>query len=133
MNMVNSLLLRIHLSGEVYGWDKERTEYVKDAVRIYKEIRGDISTSVPFYPLGIPQYDGEFMCAAYDNEKTAKMAVWRMDTDKDSIHVPLDFKVKSAKILYPVVKNGSVTVNCEGVKVTLDKKYTAAIIEIIKE
>ena len=133
MNMVNSMLLRIHLSGEVYGWDNKRAMYVKDAVKIYKEIRGDIPKSIPFYPLGIPQYDGEFMCAAYDNEKTAKVAVWRMDTDKDSIHIPLDFKAKNAKILYPVVKNGSVNLSPDGLSVTLNERYTAAVIEITKE
>ena len=56
-----------------------------------------------------------------------------MDTDKKDLHVPLDFKVSGAKILYPVVENGSVTVNGDGVSVRFNEKYTAMVIEITKE
>ena len=35
MNMVNSMMQRVHLSGEVYGWNDEQLNEVKKAISGY--------------------------------------------------------------------------------------------------
>ena len=130
MNMVSSMQKRIHLSGQVYGWTPEETELVKEAVRVYKEIREDIPKSIPFYPLGIPHYDSEFLCEACRTENKARIALWRMETDKESINIPLK-GAKCAKILYPSAKNGDIILNDGVLSVKLDRPLTAMLIEIL--
>ena len=130
MNMVSSMQKRIHLSGQVYGWTPEETELVKEAVRVYKEIREDIPKSIPFYPLGIPHYDSEFLCEACRTDNKARIALWRMVTDKESINIPLK-GAKCAKILYPSAKNGDIIINNGVLSVKLDRPLTAMLIEIL--
>ncbi|MBQ9744550.1 MAG: alpha-galactosidase [Clostridia bacterium] len=133
MNMVNSMLKRIHLSGQVYGWTPEETELVKDAIRVYKNIRSVIPKSIPFYPLGIPQYDGEFLCEAYKFEGSVHMAVWRMETDCDTVTIPLNKKIRDAKILYPLNNNSEIKITENTVTVKLYEKLTASVFKLYTE
>lgn len=133
MNMVNSMMQRVHLSGEVYGWDNEQLNEVKKAISCYKSIREDIKESLPFYPLGIPQYTDKFMCAAYKCKSCIRMALWRMDTEEKDIVIPFENKIISAKAIYPLDFEGEVVINNSTLKVTMPREYTAAIIEIVKE
>ena len=133
MNMVNSMMQRVHLSGEVYGWNDEQLNEVKKAISVYKSIRNDIAESLPFYPLGIPQYTDKFMCAAYKCKDCIRMAVWRMDTEEKEITIPLNSKIACARVIYPFDFEGDLSFKGSSLKVTMPREYTAAIIEIITE
>lgn len=133
MNMVSSMLLRVHLSGEVYGWAPEQAEAVKEAISVYKKIRNGIKNSIPFYPIGIPQDGDELMCASYKEGKTIRMAVWRMDGEKSKLLIPFDKKIQDAKILYPLNKNSEIKIADGGVYVELYEKLTAAVFELTTE
>ena len=130
VNMVNSILKRIHLSGEIQAWSEEQEKIVKEALDLYKEIRKDIPKSIPFYPLGMPEYSSKWKCEAYKTDSKIRMAVWRLDDENNTIKIPLDNQVKSAKIIYPSANNGEVTATENGVTVTLDRQNTAALIEV---
>lgn len=129
VNMVNSLLKRIHLSGEIQGWDEEQFALVKEAVNLHKRIRKDIPKSVPFYPLGMPKYENTWMCEGYKFDNTVRLAVWRMDENKDTLSVPLNKKIKDAKILYPSDCQGNVSFANDTLSVTLNSKLSAVVIE----
>ena len=133
MNMVSSMLLRVHLSGEVYGWTPEQAETVKEAISVYKKIRNGIKNSIPYYPIGIAHDGDEIMCAAYKDGKTVRMAVWRMDGEKDTVFIPFGKKIKDAKILYPSKINSEIKIAEGGVSVKLYEKLTAAVFEISAE
>ena len=131
VNMVNSLLKRIHLSGEIQAWDDRQFALVKEAIDLHKQIRADIPKSIPFYPFGMPQYSQKWMCEAYKLESKIRMAVWRMDEEKSALSIPLEKEIKSAKILYPSKCDGELTFSGSTLAVSLDRCNTACIIEII--
>ena len=130
VNMVNSMLKRVHLSGEVFGWNDNQVALVRDAIKCYKSIRQDIPVSVPFYPLGIPKYTDDIMCEAYYTDKHIRMAVWRMETDISKVKIPLSNEIKDAKIIYPSSPKASVCIADGGVEVTLSEPLYAVIIEL---
>lgn len=130
VNMVNSLLKRVHLSGEIQAWDEEQTALVKEALDLHKKIRCDIPKSIPFWPLGMPQYSDTWMCEAYKLPHKIRMAIWRMDEQKASIKIPLGCGIKDAKILYPSHCDGKITPQGNDLTVTLNSPCTAAVIEI---
>ena len=129
VNMVNSILKRVHLSGEIQAWNKEQFALVKEGLDLHKKIRADIPKSMPFYPLGMPKYENKWLCEGYLLPDKIRLGVWRMDENNSSFSIPLDRKIKSAKILYPSVCDGSVTVEDTGIKVTLNSPCTACVIE----
>ena len=128
INMVNSMLLRMHLSGEVMNLSDEQKSLVIDGVKKYKEIRKYISEAIPFYPLGLPKYHGEWQCAGYRNDSKVFLAVWRMDSDQNEITIPL--KANKANIVYGLKDIGVCTINDDNVLVKINQKNNAIIIEL---
>ena len=130
VNMVSSLLKRVHLSGEIQAWDDEQFNLVKEALEVHKQIRADIPKSIPFYPLGMPQYSQNWMCEAYLLPNKIRMAVWRMDDHCDTIKIPLGNEIKGCKILYPSSCNGKISACGTELLVTLNDKCSAMVIEV---
>lgn len=130
LNMVNTLLQRIHLSGEIWGWTPEVAATVKEAVALYKQYRLEIPKAIPFYPLGIPQYTDGWLVSAYRYSDCIRMAIWRMDTDEAKKEIPLSDAVHSIKLLYPSNSRGEASVTDTGITVSLPKRNTAMLLEL---
>lgn len=131
INMVNSMMIRVHLSGEVNNLSEEQRTIVKDGVKKYKEIRKYIPKATPFYPLGIPQYNGEWQCVGYTSAEKVFLTVWRMDSETDKISIPV--AVSKASIIYGADDVGICSISDNGVSVQIKEKYNAIIIEAEKD
>jgi alpha-galactosidase len=131
MNMTSAMMQRMHLSGDVMKWNEETKALVKEGVAAYKATRADIDSAIPYYPLGeIPSYDDKWLCTAYKCADCTRLIVWRLESDDDSIIIPINFAYDSVKILYPsnhkceIEKgNGNITAN-------LPEKLTAVFLEL---
>ncbi|MBQ6675049.1 MAG: alpha-galactosidase [Ruminococcus sp.] len=107
-NMVNAMLLRIHQSGHLAYISEESGALVKEAIRLYRQIRRDIRTAVPFWPIGMSQFDDDFTALGLRNEDdSAYIAVWRREGGRDEVRLPvgfmgaLDIKSVRAECIYP--------------------------------
>lgn len=130
MNMVNALLQRIHLSGQIFGWNEEQMAYVKEAIEVYKSYRHEIPESIPFYPTGIPHASDKFFCSAYKTPSCIRLGAWRMDSESDTFFIPLDTEYANARVRYPLDNGASVTRVEGGINVTLPEQFTAVIVEV---
>ena len=131
-NMVNSMVGRIHLSGEIAGLSSENFELVKKAVECYKQNRDEIPRSIPFYPIGLPSFCDGWMCFAQKGELETRVFVWRMDSDKNEIYIPLYMDIQNVNVAYPL--NGSCRVIAEdgGIRISMNEKISAAIISVVE-
>lgn len=100
MNMVNSLLLRVHQSGHLAELSEERFTLVQEGIALYKSFRQQIPHLEPFWPLGMPSFSSPWLAFGLRNEDEAWLAVWRMESEQDSITLPLD-SVTQASCVYP--------------------------------
>ena len=130
MNMINAMLCRIHLSGKIFAWNEEQMALVKEALSIYKSYRHEIPQAVPFYPLGLPTSSDELFCAAYRYPSCIRLAVWRLDSEKSDIFIPIETHFDSVKIVYPSTGTASVTIAESGINLSLPQKNSAVLIEI---
>lgn len=130
MNMVNSLLQRIHLSGKIFDWNHEQMSLVKEAIAYYKTYRHDMPLAIPFYPLGIPEFSDKLFCSAYKYPSCLRLGVWRTDSGAESICIPLDTEYKNARIAYPSECAAKVKRTPDGIQVTLPEQFSAVIIEV---
>jgi hypothetical protein len=78
----------------------------------------------------MPKYSKKWMCEAYKLPSKIRLAVWRMDENKDTVSLPLGVNIKSAKILYPSRCDGEVKFDGTSLSVTLNSPCTAAVIEV---
>ncbi|MDP4099086.1 alpha-galactosidase [Paenibacillus sp. P96] len=103
-NMVNALLLRVHQSGHLAELSPRRKALVKEALDVYKTIRQDIREALPFWPLGLPTPQDDWISLGLRSGNKRYVAVWRTGGEKETVVLPLDeLKGKSADIrcLYP--------------------------------
>ncbi len=130
MNMVNALLQRIHLSGQIFGWNEEQMSYVKEAIEVYKSYRHEIPESIPFYPLGIPHASDKAFCSAYRTPSCIRLGIWRIDSESNTLFIPLDSEKQNVRVRYPL-DNGAEVERVEGgINVTLPEQFTAVIVEV---
>ena len=87
-NMVNALLLRVHQSGHLAELSPRRRELVKEALDYYKVIRSDIPHSTPFWPIGLPDSQGEWVSFGLKRGDRRYLAVWRIAGNAVSINLP---------------------------------------------
>lgn len=89
-NMVNAMLLRIHQSGHLVSLDEKRKRLVKEGIRVYKSIRGDIRHMVPFWPLGIADEEDVWVSLGLKSEEKAYLAVWKRMEGAGEIKLPVE-------------------------------------------
>jgi alpha-galactosidase len=90
-NMVNALLLRVHQSGHLAELSPRRRELVKEALDYYKSIRADIPEALPFWPLGLPTQQDDWISLGLRRGNRIYLAVWRVRGDGEEVRLPLGF------------------------------------------
>ena len=126
-NMINSMLIRVHLSGDVANLTEKQFSDVKEGIKVYKEIRNHIPDFLPFYPLGLNTYQKPFAAIGYKAKDKRYLAVWKMDTDEQSIEIPLE-NPKNAKLLYPLDTDARLQINDNGITLNMPSKFSAVLI-----
>lgn len=136
-NMVNAMLLRVHQSGHLNVLSRERKDLVKEGLDYYKTIRHDIKEAVPFWPLGLSQFNDEWVSLGLRAEKKIYLAVWRRAGKQAQISLPLPLSKKEAKGLkvrcaYPSYSTSSFAWNpaSGALSVELEKENMARLLEI---
>ena len=103
-NMVNAMLLRIHQSGHLARLDDVRLKLVQEGIETYKQIRPDLATGFPFWPIGLSSFSDEWSALGMKHEGTIYLAVWRRNgnTPVKTLPIPsLRGKNINVRILYP--------------------------------
>jgi alpha-galactosidase len=111
-NMVNALLLRIHQSGHLAELSPRRRELVKEALDYYKTIRADIPEAVPFWPIGLPTQQADWISFGLRRDDRIYLAVWRIAGGNSEIKLPLDGLVGKGvdvKCAYPLESDSEVS------------------------
>lgn len=101
-NMVNAMLLRIHQSGHLAEISSDGFALVQEGIQIYKQIRNDIPSALPFWPLGTPAYTDGWIAFGLHCEEKSYLAVWRLSGEEECV-IPLSEQKKFKKVnfIYP--------------------------------
>jgi alpha-galactosidase len=136
-NMVSALLLRIHQAGRIDLISPENLALVKEANAYYKKIRPDLTRSLPFWPLGLPSFESEWMSLGLRGPNTDRLAIWRMNSARETCELSVPHRKENkctVRCAYPT--NTSTTVNWNSergiLSVTMPTPYSAGIIEFLK-
>ncbi|MEV0218381.1 alpha-galactosidase [Streptomyces sp. NPDC050704] len=100
-----ALLGRIHLSGHLDRMSEHQLALVRDAVAVYKTVRGDLAEAVPFWPLGLPGWTDGWLALGMrvPGGRTSYLSVWRRGGESE-IRLPVGHlagRQVSAEILHP--------------------------------
>lgn len=101
--VVNSILGRVHLSGRIDLLNDQQLQVVIEGCKVYKKIRHHIKESVPFWPLGLGQWNEHWVVLGLQAGKHIYLGVWRRGGEtKCNIPLPQVSSAKaSVETLYP--------------------------------
>jgi alpha-galactosidase len=140
-NMVNALLLRIHLSGHLARMEPQRRELIREAIDYYKEIRTSIAEAVPFWPLGLPRHDSGWTALGLQSGRKVWLAVWRLGGGEEEIRLPLPNLAEGRpgqtvlRCAYPAQGDGQwIWDDSDGLMyIRLQRTYMARLFELVLE
>ncbi|MBL8160953.1 MAG: alpha-galactosidase [Anaerolineae bacterium] len=90
-NLVNGMLMRIHLSGQLDRLSDEMVSLVHDGLDFYRQMRASIPDADLIFPLGLPTASSTWLCLGLLSASRAWLAVWRLDSDDEICHIELPF------------------------------------------
>ncbi|MBE6913029.1 MAG: hypothetical protein E7473_10945 [Ruminococcaceae bacterium] len=101
LNMINSLLGRVHLASRIQLLDDEKRELIKEGIEVYNSISKDKLRATPYLPKGYAEYGDTFVASGLKTEKKVYLAVWNLGGERHT-ELPLPgIKAKDIKVLYP--------------------------------
>ena len=101
MNMVNSLLGRLHLASHIELLDDSKKDLIKEGIDYYKRITEDKKIGIPYFPLGFTDFSKEEVAAGFIANNKLFLAVWNLKRKENSIKLKLDFEIKYVRVGYP--------------------------------
>jgi hypothetical protein len=121
------MLGRIHQSGFLPVLSPESFAQVRNGISVYKqEIRSNIPTLTPFYPLGMPDAMAPTQPAALECGDLC-VPLWRSGEETPGdVHLPWRFS--DARLLYPVDRGIQVRRSANGARVRFPRRQMGAII-----
>jgi alpha-galactosidase len=136
-NLVNAMFMRIHQSGKITDITDDNLNYLKEGILYYKTIRNCIPNSLPFWPLGLPEYSNGWVSFGLKcNDNKSLIAIWRTHGENEVCTLPIKhFKGKelSIKCSYPSKDDKCKyewNKNKGTLSVILPEFYTARILEL---
>ncbi|WP_435281758.1 alpha-galactosidase [Streptomyces koelreuteriae] len=133
-----ALLGRIHLSGHLNRMSEHQLALVRDAVTVYKSIRGDLARALPFWPLGLPGWTDEWLALGLrvPGDHTAYLSVWRRGGPAE-LRVPLRHlggRAVRAEVLHPTMAGaGRAVWEGDGLSVTVPRAPGALLIRLTQD
>ena len=100
MNMINSMIGRVHLASKLYLLNEELQKLIKEGIDCYKYLVQYRNDSIPFFPYGLAKYGDKHLAFGYKNDKKAILFVYNLK-DTSSIKVKLK-NAKRVKLIYPL-------------------------------
>lgn len=107
MNVVNTLLGRIHLSGKTYLQTGANRALVSEGLSCHRRMAEDKRRALPFWPLGFNEYGGDKVAAGIRTEDKAYLCVWNLCEEARVIRLPLPFAAERAERGYPADFRGA--------------------------
>ena len=104
MTVINSLLGRVHLSGRIDLLSSHQLDLVARGMLVYKQLRSDLTTGLPFWPLGLPKWHDNWLSLGITAASGVRyLAIWRRSGSSNlSLPIPaLKGRKVEVKLLYP--------------------------------
>lgn len=133
INMINSLLGRIHLASDLSLLSERKQELVKEGIRYYHTLTPFKRESVPFLPLaqrGYAKKGDPTVAVGIRSKEKLFLAVWNLGGEEE-VRIPLEgLAVKTVKVGYPASLPTEYTFDKDGLRIRFTEKEQARLFEI---
>ncbi|MEO3754448.1 alpha-galactosidase [Streptomyces sp. B6B3] len=136
--LAGALLGRVHLSGHLNRMAPEQLALVRDALAVYRSIRGDVARGVPFWPLGLPGWTDPWLALGLRAGETRYLTVWHREGGPAERALPLPElrgRDLAVEVLHPALPAGEATWSAGSgeLSVALPRTPTAVLLRLTPE
>ena len=117
LNMVNSLLGRMHLASHVDLLSEKKRALIKEGIDYYDTLTEIKRTAHPYFPEGFTTFGAPHVAAGLITEEKIYLAVWCLEGDT-TFSVDLGRTATAARIAYPAASPARISL--EGSRLSLD-------------
>ena len=128
LNMVNSLLGRMHLASKLYKLSKEQFSFVKEGIDYYNYMKPYKDKALPYFPIGFCSSEDEKIVVGLKCDKKIFLFVYAMKGNE--ISFDFHFDVEKIKVGYPNNIETEYKFNNGILRVKVPNKQSARIFEI---
>ena len=128
LNMVNSMLGRLHLSSDLTLLDKERFALVKEGVEYIKKLNTVKRFGKPFFPLGFTDFSRDTVSCGLKTDNKIYLAVWVLRGNEKAV-VKIQ-GAKGANVAYPCGLKTEFELKDETLTVNFEESNSARFFEI---
>jgi alpha-galactosidase len=130
MNMINSMLGRLHLSSSIDLLDAEKTALIKEGIQYYNLMSDNKKHSDPYWPLGLCYWGEKTAIAGIKTDRICYLSVYNLGSD-GTVEIPLqDLNISSIKVGYPKEMNTNYQYDNKKLTVKFEKEFEARLFEI---
>ena len=130
MNMINSLLGRMHLASHIELLSESQRSLVKEGVDYYNSITEAKKIALPYLPNGFCSFGDESVASGFETEDKIYLAVWALNTDTVKINTATE--AEKIRIAYPLSSNAAVECSKDYLTVKFQSPGQAVFLEIEK-
>jgi len=87
--LVTGLLGRFFVSGYLNKMEADEVALISEAVEFAKSIASDLSSSTPFWPIGLPKWDDDWIALGLATSEAHYLALWSRSGEPSQIDLPL--------------------------------------------
>jgi alpha-galactosidase len=89
MALAFSLVGRFHLSGMVSALTEQQRELLSAAITAHKDIRAELIRSIPFWPLGLPAWNDDWVVVGLRLPSRIRLVLARRAGEEERLTIPL--------------------------------------------
>lgn len=133
--LAGALLGRIHLSGFLDRMSAAQLALVTEGIDVYRSLRADLPDTVPFWPLGLPGWDDDWIALGLRGDGVSYLTLWHRaastpETSRTLSLPHLRGKGARAEVLYPASATGGTEWNDEHGELTVRLPRTPAAVVV---
>ena len=100
---------------------------MREGLALYKTYRHLIPTALPFWPLGMPTQQSDWVALGLRCADRTLLALWRVQGDTDTAKIPL---AGTPRVIYPQNGVENPVKTDGGFNLTLPRARTAVLVEV---
>ncbi|MBQ7369766.1 MAG: alpha-galactosidase [Clostridia bacterium] len=130
MNLVNGVLFRMQLAGEVHKLGEEQSQLVKDGVDFYNSIKDFKKRATPYLPMGYCKFFDQTIAFGLKDESKLLLAVYNLSGDRQKKINLSGLKANSVKRVFPFRSTANAKLENGELIVAFEHDEEAAIFEL---
>ncbi len=128
MNMINSLLGRMHLASHLELLTKRQFALVKEGVAYYNSISKVKRDALPYFPNGFTKFGAPTVVAGFQTKDKIYLAVYALTQKK--VMANINTTMEKVHVAYPIGKKVKMACNEKGLELEFDNIREAVFLEI---